>query len=193
MRTGIIGGSFDPPHLGHLLVALQTKEIMNLDEIWLMPYFAHSWDSTVSSPQDRFRMTQLMQKNDIIASDEEIKIPTKSYTIETVRRLKEKHSHDFFWIIGSDTLSEFKKWKEYKQLMKEISFLVFPRNNYPLPKKVPTNFRAVLSPDLITSNISSTIIRNRLMKGLSVEELVPKPVLSYIQKRGLYRHEKVGF
>lgn len=186
MRIGILGGSFDPPHLGHLLVACQTKEIMNLDQVWLMPYFAHSWDSTVSSPQDRFEMTKLIQEKDIIASDEEIKIPAKNYTIDTIKHLKEKYSHDFFWIIGSDTLLEFKKWKEYKKLMKEITFFVFPRNGYPLPKILPSNFRAVSSPDIITSDISSGIIRNRLTKGLSVEKLTPPPVLAYIQKHNLY-------
>lgn len=191
MRIGILGGSFDPPHLGHLLVARQTKEIMHLEQIWLMPYFSHSWDSVVfSSPKDRFAMTELMQEDGIIASDEEIKVPVKSYTLDTVRRLKQKYLHEFFWIIGSDTLLEFERWKEYKQLLKEIIFFVFPRDGCPLPKKLPIGFQLISSPDLITPNISSTIIRNRIGKNLSIKGLISKPVLSYIQKQNLYRDGK---
>lgn len=186
MRVGILGGSFDPPHSGHLLVARQTKKIMSFDQIWLMPYFAHSWDLTISSPKDRFKMTKLIQEKDIIASDEEIKIPSKNYTIDTIKRLKEKYSHVFFWIAGSDILSEFKRWKEYQRLTKEVAFLIFPRNGFPLPKKLPAGFSLISSPDLITSNISSAIIRDRIKKGLPVERLIPEAVLSYIQKHHLY-------
>lgn len=186
MRVGILGGSFDPPHLGHLLVARQTKKIMNLDQVWLMPYFAHGWASTSSSPEHRFAMTKLIQEEDIIASPEEIKIPTKNYTIETIRRLKEKYPHDFFWIIGSDILPELERWKEHQQLTKEVAFLIFPRNGYPLPKRLPVGFRLISSADLITSNISSAIIRGRIRKGLSVKKLIPKAISMYIQKHNLY-------
>lgn len=190
MRIGILGGSFDPPHLGHLLVARQTKEIMHLDRIWLMPYFAHSWDTTTSSAKDRFEMTKLVGEKDIIASNEEVKLPKTSYAIDTVRRLKQKYSHEFFWIIGSDAPADFKKWKESEQLTKEITFLVFPRNGYIMPIELPANFQKIASSDLITSNISSHIIRNRIIKGLSVEGLISNSVLSYIQKQNLYEKNR---
>ena len=186
MKVGILGGSFDPPHLGHLLVARQTLGIMNLDQVWLMPYFAHSWDSTFSSADDRLSMTKLTEEKKIIVSKEEIGNKTKSYTIDTVRRLKQKFSHTFFWIIGSDELKDFKRWKDYQELVKEITFLVFPRKGYPLPDIPSQGFRLVSSPDLVTSNISSTIIRSRLLKGLSVKELISEPVLAYITKHKLY-------
>ncbi len=186
MKIGILGGSFDPPHLGHILVARQTLEIMKLDQVWLMPYFAHSWDSTFSSADNRLSMTKLTEEKKIIVSEEEISSKTKSYTIDTVRRLKQKFSHTFFWIIGSDELKDFKRWKDYQQLTKEITFLVFPRNGYPLPDISSQGFSQVWSPDLVTSNISSTIVRSRLMKELSVAELISEPVLSYITKHKLY-------
>lgn len=186
MRIGILGGSFDPPHIGHLLVARQTLEVMKLDQVWLMPYFAHSWDNTFSSPSDRLLMTKLTEEEKIITSVEEIDNKTKSYTIDTVRRLKQKFSHTFFWIVGSDELKDFKRWKDYQQLVKEITFLVFPRNRYPLPDISSPGFSLVSSPYLVTSNISSTIVRSRLKNNLSVEGLISEPVLSYITKHKLY-------
>lgn len=188
MRIGILGGSFDPPHLGHILVARQVKEVMELDGIWLMPYFRHSWEPTPSSAKHRFNMTRLVEEKGITASGEEINYKRKSYTIETIRRLKRKYSHAFFWIIGSDILVDFKRWKEHDQLIKELKFLVVVRNGYPLPSRLAKAFQPVSSPGFITTNISSSIIRYRIRKNLSVEDLIPRAVFSYIQKYNLYQH-----
>lgn len=191
MRIGILGGSFDPPHIGHLLVARQTREIIGLDEVWLMPYFAHNWDPTVSAAGDRLAMTELIREEGIKASDSEIKRNEKSYTIDTVRRLRNQFSqHEFFWIVGSDVLPEFNRWKDNETLPKEVSFLVFPRNGHPLPTQLPNGFGAVTSPELVTSNLSSSIIRSRISKGLSIVGLIPSSVLTYIEEHGLYRSKQ---
>lgn len=186
MRIGILGGSFDPPHFGHILVARQVKEILNLDQIWLIPYFMHSWNSSVSSASHRFAMVRLIQERGIVVCDEEIKYKRKSYTIETVRRLKKKYAHNFSWIIGSDVLMDFKKWKESKDLIKEIRFIVVSRDGH-LPLGLPKGFELISSPGLITTNISSSIIRYRIMNNHSVDGLVSKPVMSYIKKHKLYK------
>ncbi len=188
MHIGILGGSFDPPHIGHLLVARQTREIVGLDEVWLMPYFAHNWDTTVTLANHRLAMTKLLEEDGIKASDEEIKREEKSYTIDTVRRLKNKFSsHEFFWIVGSDILPEFHRWKEPEALAHDVTFLLFPRNGHPLPERLPKGFQTVSSPELVTSNVSSTIVRSRLTKGLSVSGMIPEGVISYIQRSTLYR------
>jgi nicotinate-nucleotide adenylyltransferase len=186
MRIGILGGSFDPPHFGHLLLARQTREIAGLDEVWLMPYFAHNWDETVSAAADRLAMTRLIEEPGIKASDVEIREHSKSYTIDTVRRLKAKHPHDFYWIVGSDVVGEFNRWKNHDILAREVQFLVFPRHGHPVSSALPQGFTLVNSPDLVTSNISSTIIRKRLQRGHSVIGLVPERVLAYIGKHKLY-------
>lgn len=188
MRIGILGGSFDPPHFGHMLVARQVKDALSLDKIWLMPYFMHTWDSTPSSAKHRFNMTKLIEEKEINACDEEIKHKRKSYTIETVRRLKRKYPHTFFWIIGSDVLTDFKKWKEHGNLVKEVEFLVVIRNGYQLPLNLPKGFQLICPPQFISTNVSSSIIRDRIRKNLSVNNLVSKSVLSYIQKNNLYKH-----
>lgn len=186
MKVGILGGSFDPPHFGHLLVARQTMEIVGLDEAWLMPYFAHNWDTTISKADDRLAMARLIEEPGIAVSDEEIRSRKTSYTIDTVDRLRSKYAHNFYWIVGSDVLPEFSRWKNPDQLVKEVTLLVFPRNGYPLPTSLPVGFRPVSSPELVTSNVSSTIVRNRLVKGLSVVGLIPERVIAYIRKNGLY-------
>lgn len=186
MKIGILGGSFDPPHFGHLLVARQTREIIGLDEVWLMPYFAHNWDTTVSTAEDRLALANLIEEPGIKVSDLEIKRGTKNYTVDTVRQLKKNYPHEFFWIVGSDILSEFNRWHGHEELVKETTLLLFPRNGFPIPEVLPMGFRAIRSPELVVSNLSSTVVRNRLVKGLSVVGLIPKPVISYIQTHHLY-------
>lgn len=187
MRIGILGGSFDPPHFGHILIARQVKKLMKLDEVWLMPYSKHSWDSTASSANHRFAMTKLIEEKGIIVSDEEIKSKKKNYTIQTVRQLKKKYPHVFFWIIGSDILPDFRKWKNHEKLIKEIRFLVAPRKGFPFLSKIQKGFFFISSPKFVTSDISSSIVRHNIKKELSVTKLVPKPVLSYIQRHKLYK------
>lgn len=187
MKIGILGGSFDPPHFGHLLLARQTREIVGLDEIWLMPYFAHSWDPTLSPAQDRLAMARLIEEPGIVVSDEEINQKAANYTIDTVRRLKAKYQHKFFWIVGSDILDEFERWRDHEELSAEVPFLVFPRNGYPTSSSLPPGFQLIDSPDIITSNISSTIVRKRLQQSHSVVGLIPPDVLAYIHEHGLYK------
>jgi len=187
MRIGILGGSFDPPHFGHLLLARQTREIVGLDEIWLMPYFAHSWDPTLSKVEDRLAMARFIEEPGIMVSEEETGEQTKNYTIDTVRRLKARYQHKFFWIVGSDILGEFERWKDHEALSREVPFLVFPRNGYPTSSTLPPGFQLIDSPDIITSNISSTVVRKRLQQAHSVVGLVPENVLSYIREHGLYK------
>lgn len=187
MKVGILGGSFDPPHIGHLLVARQTREMLGLDEVWFMPYFAHNWDATSSTPVDRLAMTQLIAETGITASDEEIKQPGKSYTIDTVRRLQAKFDYEFYWIIGSDLLPEFSRWKEASELTKLIKFLVFPRVGFLLSEKLPAGFVGINSRDLVLTNISSTRVRQRIKHGLSVTGLISETVGQYINEHRLYQ------
>ncbi len=186
MRIGILGGSFDPPHLGHILIARQVREIMKLDEVWLMPYFAHSWNKTTSSAVERLKMAKLINENGVKVSEIELIRKEKSYTINTVRILKKEYSHKFYWIIGSDLLADYKKWKEHKQLTSEIEFIVVPRPGYDLQPKLPGNFMPILSSKFISLNLSSSLIRERLKKKLSIDGLVPGSILSCIKKNKLY-------
>lgn len=188
MKIGILGGRFDPPHIGHFWVIKQTLEAFNfLDQTWLMPCNRHVWKETVASPEERLAMSKFFaQKDDrIIVSDLEIRRGGVSYTIETVKKLKEDKDNEYFWIVGSDAISDFSKWHSNARLSRLIKFLVFPRIDYPV-KFVPPGFRLINNKDFFVTNLSSTMIRERIKKNLPITGLVLPEIEEYIYKKGLY-------
>ena len=191
MRIAILGGAFDPPHFGHFLVAQQTLDFSKIDEIWLMPCFSHPFDKKMTTGDKRLEMCKLalsdFANKRIRVSDFEIRLEKKSFTIDTVLTLKKTFRTDHFsWLIGSDNLASFEKWKDWQKLIKEIKFLVFPRIDYPV-KKLPKDFFLIESKKLIYSNLSSEIIRKRIKENLSIKGLVTAGVEEYIIKNKLYR------
>jgi len=190
VRIAILGGSFDPPHLGHLLVAQQTLDFSNIDEVWLMPCFFHPFNKKMADSLDRLNMCELFVGRElnrkIRVSDFEVRLKKRCFTIDTVRTLKKTFKTDkFFWLIGSDNLADFKKWKDWEELLKEIKFLVFPRIDYPI-KRLPKGFIPIKSKLLISSNLSSDIIRMRLKRRLSIKGMVTEEVEDYIKEHKLY-------
>ncbi|MBI5465290.1 nicotinate (nicotinamide) nucleotide adenylyltransferase [Candidatus Gottesmanbacteria bacterium] len=160
----IFGGSFDPPHLGHVSLIKKILKAGLVDEIWLVPNFSHKWKKIIASPNNRFKMCQLLIKNKTKVCDIEIKREGKSYAIDTIRELKREYpGYQFYWLAGKDLLRELPKWKDPEALKKEIEFIAFPK-----------------------TNVSSSKIRERIKKGLSITGLVPKKVEEYIRKHKLY-------
>lgn len=191
MRIAIFGGAFDPPHLGHLLIAQQTLDFTNIDEVWLMPCFSHPFNKKITNDQTRLELCKLaisdFKNKKIRVCDFEIRLKEKSFTIDTVTTLKKTFKAErFFWLIGSDNLKDFKKWKDWQKLVKVIRFLVFPRVDFPI-KKLPSDFRLIKSSPPISSNLSSRIIRERVKKGLSIKGLVTEKVEEYIVENKLYK------
>ncbi len=167
MRIGIFGGSFDPPHEGHLTLIKQVLASRVVEEIWLMPTFISPWKKASASPEDRLAFCKLLTKDlpigQVKTSDLEIKRGGKSYTVDTVRELKKKFNHQFYWIIGSDLVKDLPKWHKAEELYREIEFLVFPR-----------------------TNISSTAIREKIKKRQPLNGLVPKKIEQYVKKHKPY-------
>src|SRR5579862_1050382 len=120
MKIGILGGSFDPPHFGHLLIAQQVIEQAGLDQVWLIPVFNTAaqhkiFQKKLSSSENRFFMSKLLENKKIKASDFEINKNKKSLTIETLKKLtKEYPEHTFYWILGSDRLPTFHLWDDWQ-------------------------------------------------------------------------------
>lgn len=201
-KIAILGGAFDPIHVGHYLVAQQVKEQLKMDEVWLMvcySYFPEFPDKLerITSYKERFEMASQFESGSLIVSRFEEKFNKKSRTIDTLRLLKEKYPRDeFYWILGSDALPTFKLWNEWQTLVKEYNLIIFPRDtdfqtlkkrvltSFGL-KRIPTNI-TVLSGDLIVSTISSTHIRQRVKKGLPIQPLVGEKVEKYIKTKKLY-------
>ena len=166
MQIGVFFGSFDPPHLGHLRSAQHLVNSGSCDQVWLMPCFSHVWRKKLASPNHRLAMAKLLENKNIKVSDLEIKAKKALYTIETLEILKKKYSqHQFSLVIGEKSLKELPKWKEHQKLIKDYHLLVVP--------EIP--------------GISSSIIRKRVKRGLSIRDLVPEKVRRYIERNKLYK------
>lgn len=185
MKVGVLGGSFNPVHYGHLYIA--QKVLPYVDEVWLMPCYHHPFGKENISFHHRYNMIKLaleeLGNKRIKVSDFEKRKNKNSATIDTIKELeKTYHGCKFYWIIGSDVVSELKKWKNYRELMKKAKFLIVKRIGYE-PEFIPKN--SVYLKEVKTS-ISSSEIRDRIRRGESVDGFLPDKVISYIEKNNLY-------
>ncbi len=185
MRIGLLGGVFNPPHIGHLLIAQQVLDFADIDEVWFLPsYGQHPSKPGVAPVEHRLAMTNMLKMPKTRVSTIEIDHKLDGKTIHLVPHLPKEHT--FTFIMGADWLPSFQVWEKWQELIKLMPFLVFPRNghsNEPLYE----NMRPLAHPLLMTSNISSTKIRERVKLGLSIDQFVPKGVGEYIKEHGLYK------
>lgn len=186
MHIGLLGGSFNPPHIGHVLVVRQVLDFTPLNKIWLLPAYRHTFDKPLAPHADRLAMTKLITEDRVEVSALEIDNQLDGNTINLVPILKKRFMKDkFTFIIGSDQLSTFTKWGEWRTLLKLLNFLVVPRAGYP-QRPLYQNMKVLKHPLLVTTNISSSMVRQRVKKGLPIAHFVPKTVETYIKKKGLY-------
>lgn len=187
MKIAILGGSFDPPHLGHYLVIRQLLDYRgDIDKILLVPTYRHQWKPSFASVKDRLAMVDSLVLDKTEISKVEINRKGISYTTDTVREIKKQTGADIYWVVGSDIVSEFHRWENTTQLLSLSTLLVFPRDPFHLPKRLPRGFELVKEKNLITTNISSTLVRQRFKKRKSISYLVPGEVETYIKKHRLY-------
>lgn len=169
MRIALFGGAFDPPHLGHFEVIIQVLRFKLVDEVWLLPNFSGTWKNSVSAgPEQRLEMCRILAQEtnnpQIKVSDFEIKKAGVSYSLATVRELKQLFpENDFFWLMGSDLMAQVPNWENCEGLTEELAFLIFPR-----------------------TKTSSTEIRQRLRKQQPITGLVSQKVERYIKNHKLY-------
>ena len=185
MHIGIFGGVFNPPHLGHLMIARQVLDFTDIEEIWFLPnYGQHPSKPHVAPIADRLAMTKLLEMPGTRVSTIEIDRKLDGNTINLLPHLPTKHTYTF--IMGADWLPGFTTWGNWEELLKRIPFFVFPRCGFANTPLYP-NMKLLSAPTLMTTNISSTKIRERIQKGFSIDEFVPPAVALYIRKHGLYR------
>ena len=198
-RIGILGGTFDPIHMGHLMLAEWVKSEMCLDEIWLIPNGISRMkaDQKLAPAKDRLQMTKLAAKGNaqFKCLDLEIKREGYTYSYETLEELSSAHPEDvFYFILGADCLYTIENWKSPEKLFRCCKLVATVRNDISLEdmevKKEELMRRfggeIILLPFLRIS-ISSTVIRERLKQEMSVRYMVPDNVLDYIEEKGLYR------
>lgn len=198
MNIAILGGSFDPPHNGHLLIAQEVLKHLPIDQVLLMPSYIHPFQKQSSPANDRFMMTKLLESDRIKISNLELQKKSISYTIDTLNELSVIYPKTtFYWIIGSDQLAEFHKWKNWREIVEKYGLIVFPRQNAKkhidtLVKNtlkietIPGNVIPMNQQNLSVCNISSTEIRKKVKRGEQISSLVPKKVANYIDKHRLY-------
>jgi nicotinate-nucleotide adenylyltransferase len=189
MKIGILGGSFDPPHFGHLSLSQQLLKANIVDEVWLSPCFSHAFDKKMSWVENRVAMAKLLTNNKIKMSEIEAKRERTSYTIETLEALSQLHpQHVFFWIMGSDQVPLFTKYKNWQKILGKYNLIVFPRENMINTEiKNIKNHIIFLDPkEFKIINASSTEIREKVKMGKSISGLVPQSIAQYISEQRLY-------
>jgi nicotinate-nucleotide adenylyltransferase len=182
VHVALFGGSFNPPHVAHQMVALYVLETRPVDQVWFVPCYRHAFDKPLAPFENRVRMCELATKGlGLRARVTEIErvIGGPSRTINTVRRLRKLHpKNTFSVIIGSDLVEELSTWHKADELQKTVEFIVIGRR----AAKGAADFSAITMPE-----VSSTEIRRMLRAEKSPEGLVPRGVLDYIHRHGLYR------
>ncbi|MCK5012256.1 MAG: nicotinate-nucleotide adenylyltransferase [Candidatus Omnitrophica bacterium] len=188
-RIGILGGTFNPIHIGHLTIAEMVHEQLNLDKVIFVPSNLppHKSSKNVVSAGDRCHMIRLAVRGNprFEVSDYEIKKGGKSYSIETVNHFRDSYppGTKLFFIIGSDVLPTLRTWKRINDIFKIVSFVSVNRPGFK-EKKSKVKLRSITVPGLQTS---SSYVRKRITSGKTVKYLVPDNVLSYIEKKRLYK------
>ena len=195
MKIGLFGGTFDPIHLGHLIVMENVLNIMNLDKIIILPSSnpPHKQDKDKTDVKLRVDMVKKAIKNNnrIILSTFEANSNEVIYSYQTINYFKEKYPTDeFYYVMGEDSFMNIESWKNYKDLLKE-NLIVFARSSIDsqssLVKKIKeTNKENIHLINNLNINISSTLIRNLLRNGKSIRYLVTDDVYDFIMENRLY-------
>nr|WP_121270120.1 nicotinate (nicotinamide) nucleotide adenylyltransferase [Pedobacter schmidteae] len=190
MKTGLFFGSFNPIHIGHLIIANYMAGFSGLKEVWLVvsPHNPLKNKNGLSNMYDRLEMARLATENSdqIKVSDIEFSLPQPSYTIDTLAYLQEKYpGKAFALIMGADNLASFKKWKNYEIILKNYEIYVYPRPGVDLTEwKDHPSIHLTETPQM---DISSTFIRKGIAAGKNVQYFVPDKVLSFIDSKNMYR------
>lgn len=179
MRIAVYGGSFNPPHVAHAMVAAWLLWTDQVDEVWLVPVYQHAfepWHGKTLAPFDRrLRWCEAMA-GDVDArvrvSRVERTLPTPSFTVQTLRALQEAHpEHAFRLVVGADVLPTLPKWRDWEAIAARFQPIVVGRLGYEAPEG------AVVFPD-----VSSTLIRERLARGEPVDQLLTRSVAALLRE-----------
>ncbi|QED48711.1 nicotinate-nucleotide adenylyltransferase [Cytobacillus dafuensis] len=186
IKIGILGGTFDPPHLGHLIIANEVLNSFDLNEIWFMPNQEppHKKKSNSIKDEDRVKLLKLAISEHPNFKLELIELERSgpSFTYETMKMLKERHpDKQFYFIIGADMIEYLPKWRNIDQLVEIVQFIGVNRPSYSQKSSYP-----ILYAEVPNIEISSSLIRSRLKEGKTIQYMVPESVRNYIKEKNYY-------
>jgi nicotinate-nucleotide adenylyltransferase len=187
VRVAILGGSFNPPHVAHLMAAYWTLATQGVREVWLMPSYQHPFGKELAPFDDRLRMCELAARSvrgvAVCGAERELaRDPLVGRTARTLEHLTAKHpDHDFTLVVGADILPETGKWWRWDRVQQLARIVVVGREGFPPVPGAPS-----------LPAVSSTEIRDRIARGDDVAGLLPAKVLEYVRERGLYRSPPSG-
>lgn len=193
MKICIYGGSFDPVHNGHIHFIDEVRKKIQIDKFIIIPANISPLKQNVkmANNSDRLKMLNLglVEYQDCIVDDYEIKKGGVSYSIDTVKKMKEKYGekNEYYFLIGSDNIYVIKKWKEYKKILNLVRFIVVPRRHFKKDQIDNEILKKIIIAKIEEIDVSSTKIRNAIKESKSISNFVPASVEQYINKNELYR------
>lgn len=189
-RIGVFGGTFDPPHVGHLVAAVDARQVLDLDVVLLMVAnvpWQKAASRNISGAEDRLAMTRaaVSDTEGIEVSDLEVRRGGPSFTADTLVELRRGEPEaELFVILGNDAAAGFATWERHEEVAAAAHLVVVDRPGSPTPADGPYRWTRVDIPEL---EVSSTEIRQRVATGRSIRYLVPDGVAPVVAERGLYR------
>lgn len=191
MKTGLFFGSFNPVHVGHMIIANHMIQYTDLNEIWMVvsPHNPLKSKASLAKDSDRLHLVQLAIDDNphIKASNIEFSLPVPSYTIDTLTHLQEKYpKREFCLIMGGDSVESLPKWKNYELLLQNYDIYVYERPGY--NTTLAANYpRIIIVKDVPMMDISATFIRNAIRNKKSIQYLVPEKVFDYLDGSHMYK------
>jgi nicotinate-nucleotide adenylyltransferase len=192
MKIGLYFGTFNPIHIGHLIIANHMAEHSDLDQIWLVvtPHNPHKKKSTLLDDYQRLHMVYLATEDilKIKPSDIEFKLPQPNYTVNTLAHLQEKFpKHEFSLIMGEDNLNSLHKWKNYETMLKNHEIYVYPRLNSGEINEQFVNHAKIHRIGAPVIELSSTFIRESIKMGKNIDPMLPHKVSEYLAHNNFYK------
>lgn len=182
MHLMLFGGSFDPPHNGHVLIAQNIVSQHIADQVIFIPCANHPFAKEMSPARHRLAMLTLLPT--IIVNTYELDRKEKSYSIDTLYHFSAKHSQDTIsWLIGSDQLPSFHKWHQYQEILDQFRVYVYPRTGFPFE---PLYSNMIPLREMEEINVSSTLVRDAVRHGTDIQSYVPHQIAEYIRENALY-------
>lgn len=190
MKIGIFGGTFNPVHIGHVKLAENFKNELKLDKLLIIPTAVppHKEAENIASGEDRLKMCALAFENIGEVSDIEISRGGRSYTVETLEKLREIYKDaEFYFLVGSDMLLSFRRWYRYEDILSMCTLCATDRDNEKTCRDADNElFGKIIFCDFPKTIVSSSQVREKIVEKEDVSSLIPENVEKYIKEKGLY-------